>query len=346
MKDLNKNRIKISMKRRTLDKIIDTFLGGEDTRKDISSACNVSLTSVSRVSDAMLSTGLIKESFYSSNGERPITHLSLSESIKILVLDISSYVYTAYVTDHNYSCCFRYNYTYDPSSAFDDNLLTFISRCKLKYAESSRTVYAVCVLLPDENFSQRSLSPYPCAYIPSERDKDLIGSYVSVIWRHSDINYIKVSDAISSAMKYSSVKNAGCFGGTSYIFLGTKLSALHISQDGNATVCHAEGLIIDEGKTLTDMMSGGLTRRDFDTVIIRAANLLDCAFTTETLIIESDMYVFDDSDLHTLAKSFARIGRLTPFIVSRKSDPPLRVEGAARATVAHLIKCSLIASDE
>ena len=331
------------VKASTIEAIVDALCSSESiTKAEIIQRARVSSSTVSKVISALLDSGLIVEQrACGSNGGTSASRLSLSNKIHTAVIDLSSPIYSFNIISGGRSR-FRYTQPYDSSTDFAENLYSLLSRAisNARIAKGSRLCF--CVLYSD-NKSNCTTS----AYLPGTCDKDIIDGAVYDVLKHTPYTYISKSQAISNAVRSNIIGRAEGYGGVSYLFIGSSISAFSVSNDEKLICPDIRNLIIDGNTTAERYLDRCITRNDFEHLLMATVNFIDTAFRAPTLIIESDTFNVDESNVKVLARHYASARLTLPTIYpvySGGNEPDACVLSAARYTESAFFKAHLLRS--
>jgi hypothetical protein len=291
---------------------------------------------------SLVKSGAMTKKMFSANNQRPCYRLSVSQDLNIMVIDLSMPKYRMSIISGSLLCLFTAEHTYISDCSFEENLNIFLSRCGLKAKQSLFPFNAICVMYRDPN--QSAVETFQ-AHIPSFDDKVKIDRAIFSVFRQLPTLHTTVSKAIASAVRYRLIPSSNFAYGVSYIFVGSYASAFNISADSHITVCNVPKLVIDE-VPIKKLLPADLSKRDFDKLSIRLINFMSAAFAANSVIVESDTFVFDKDSMSDLAKFYAGYGEFAPTIFPSSSNPSISTLGAARETAYLVIKSFLQASNE
>lgn len=332
--------INLNVKKPSLDAMITAYSSGyAPTRQSVALACGVSEVTSGKVANALIKSGIMCEKQYSVNGERPAFHLFFDDSVRVMLIDISSSVYSMGIFDSYGQCVFRDMYTYDFELNFNDNFTVFLSRCGLKAKRSGHSFSAMCVMYSDEGQGSNPAYLNTKFYRANSSDKERIDSLVHSVFRKHPLCYFSTSEAISSAMRLNVSESSQFDNGTSYLFIGSYLSAMNISKNHDPIICSPQKMILPDGIPCEDYFLLHQYSKDAaDTLLAHFSLFLECAFNSGTIIVESDLYTFDEISVRRLGKLFATCGSLPPIVITSKNYPSLSMLGAIRKTLLDITK--------
>ena len=319
-----------------LDKIIDACLTCPTvTRSQVSAESGASLSSVGKVLQAMEQCRFTcKRLRQSSPNSKPSFHHTLNEAIAILVLDLSSSVYSMSIVTGNSECRFCEAYTFDQEISLMDNILAFFSRLGIKAVKQSFGISAVCVVTADPSPSD-DLRYYP--YLPSDNDLQDIDALIARFFKRQPILRVTASEAITAALKYRILSEGDQ--SAAYIYVGNTVRAsFHPSANEKPYVCQISDLLISDSTTLGEEHAQLMSEKQLCAILSRAVNFMNCAFSPERYLIEYDTVKFSSAALSSIKRTFALLNRPLPEIVTVSHTPGLAARGAAVLSMAKFIK--------
>ena len=331
------------VKAASIEAIVDALCSSESlTRAEIIQRANVSSSTATKVISALLDSGAIVEhrTYNSKNNALP-SRLSLSDKIHTAVIDLSSPIYSFNVISGGRSQ-FRYIQSYDSSMDFAENLYSLLSRAISNARITKGARLCFCVLYSDAKTNYTTN-----AYLPGICDKEIIDGVVYDVLKHIPYIYISKSQAVSDAVRLNTVSRAEGYGGVSYLFIGSSISAFSVLNDGNLICPDISNLIIDGGTTAAGFLARCLTRDDFEHLLMTAVNFIDTAYRAQAIIIESDTFTLDESLVKVLARHYtsARLSLPTIYpVYSGGKEANTCILSAARRTEASLIKAQILHS--
>ena len=329
---------KIELKTRpdVLDTLIRAYLSDNaPSRTSICEDTGISKPTASKVASALIDSGFMCERLFSLDGkERPRLHLFLRDSVRILLVDLSSSQFKMSILAGDASVVLESAYNYDSSITFDDNINIFLSRCGLSVKHSGVGFSAISVLYADSS-RINNLRQIP---LPSIKQKDTISHAILEILGKTPEKHLTISDAICEAVRFN-VNCTKVLSGVSYIFVGRTLLAFHAHTDSTKTVCAPERLLTnDETHVLQSPQSS--TKESVDEIFIRLCRFMDAAFSPSIIILESDIHEPDDRTAQRISRDFALAGHNPPLIstISAERGSPVHLSGIVRSTVYALVK--------
>ena len=336
----NINFIKLNVKKPSLDAMVTAYSSGyAPTRQSVALACGVSEVTSGKVANALIKSGIMCEKQYSVSGERPAFHLFFDDSVRVMLIDISSSVYSMGIFDAYGQCAFRETYNYDFELNFNDNFTVFLSRSGLKAKRSGHAVSAICVMYSDVGQGSNPAYLNTQFYRANSSDKERIDGLVYSVFRKHPLCFFGISEAISSAMHLNVSKSSQFDNGTSYLFIGSYLSAMNLSRNRDPIVCNPQKMILPDRIPCEDyFLSHPYSKDAADTLLAHFSLFLECAFNSGTIIVESDLYTFDYISVRRLGKLFAMCGSLPPITLTSNTYPSLSMLGAIRKTLLEIVR--------
>ena len=332
-------KIKINMRSELFNDLVRAFLSDNaPSRTSVCEDTGVCKITASKVACALIESGFMCEKLFSLNGkERPRLHLFLRDTVRVLLIDLSTPRFKMSIVANDASILFDSSYSYDSCIPFDDNVNIFLSRCGLSVRHSGYTFSAISVLYADNDQKSRTVSSPYQAILPSIRQKDTVSHAIYEIFRKTPETHLTVSDAICEAMRYDA-KGTDKMNGASYIFVGKSLLAFHCYRDGSKTVCSPEKLLSENEKN--SLYHSHLSSKDeIDNIFIRLCEFMDAAFSPSYILIESDLHTPDEVTAKKITRAFALSGKNSPILKVRTCvSNDLHIHGILRSTVFSLIK--------
>ena len=140
-------KMKQSHAKAVADHIISTR---QTTRKDISSACNISIMSATKAASLLFDSTLVNErERKNTKTNRPCGYISLSRENNFVVIDISSTPYKMICLDGELNSVCEYTYKYQSFFSESDNLRIFCERGYTYLNDNVKYYSGLCVLVPD-----------------------------------------------------------------------------------------------------------------------------------------------------------------------------------------------------
>jgi len=337
---------KLDVKRALLDRMIDSYLQDNCaiTRTSVAKSCGASKTSAGKIASALTNGGFMYERLYSDPGKHPALHLFSTQNFNVLIIDLSSAKYTLSIMSNDYKCLFEKSHEYDADISFEDNLGIFLSRCGLDARKSGKTYAATCVIYYDIPRNNNTSEFNRKAHLPSLSDKGITDKIIYSVFRRYPDLYISTTQAIGATVKYNIFPRHAQGNGVSYVFAGTYLCAFHATSHA-ITHCNISSLMVD-GRCAKDMIGTHLDHTELSLLLTRAVNLMYCAYNTDCVILESDVYDLDRGYTADISKAFARSGEFVSDLIVVSRATGAKYAGAVKATFVHTVKRCLIATDD
>ncbi len=328
-------KVKTTIKGELLSRLLAASCSGTaPTRKDIADICSSSLVTAGKVAKALRTSRLMIERKYSLDSSRPRSHISFSDELKILAIDLSSSVFTMRVCSVSGETSFFNKYIYCHEFSFEDNLNTFLSRLGMRAKLSGETFSAITVICPD---------PYGDG-MPALFDRETVSRTLFSFFNKGIVRFMTVSESVAAALEFNVLGNT-LPGGVCYIFLGQHISSFYVSPSKEISICHPERLIIDSKSSVKALVRSRLSKDEFDHLLAALVNHMDSAFSAPLVIIGSDICEPDEMTMRRISKLFAYAGVMPPMIKSSLDDPSLSLLGALRQTAFEIVSKYIIASD-
>lgn len=325
----------------TIDAIVNALCSSKSlTRSEIAQRANVSPSTAAKVISLLLSSGAIVErcTYNSENNALP-SRLSISDKIYTAVIDLSSPVYSFNVISGG-EMKFRYTHAYDPNIDFRDNLYALLSRAIANARIIKGATLGFCILYSDARKDQPTK-----AYLPGICDKDIISGVVYDVLKRHPYTYIAKSQAVLDAARFNIISRAEGYGGVSYLFIGSSISAFSVLNDGKLVCPDIQNFIIGNGITVGNYIKNCVTRNDFEKLLATAVSFIDTAYGAQTLIIESDTFKIDEACVKMLARHYtaARLSLPTIYpVYSGEQETDICILSAARRTEATIVRSHIL----
>jgi hypothetical protein len=342
MKRLKFGTKSLDIKEESLHRLIDSAVGCKDiTRASLSRASGVGLTTAGKLLSAMDSCGFTRRVFDRTgerNGHEKL-HL-LSDDLSILALDFSSRKYSAALIFDRGEQVIREEYRYDPNITFENNLMLFLSIIGKKLSALPYSASAICTVTADDSDSLTQSSAASFVYLPQSGDLRIIDELCAKFFKQCPIVHLTLSEAVRCSVKYGIVQRER-LGNVSYILFKDSFSAFYLPKKQPSIRFRAEGLIWDTESSFLEMVENAQTSREAAKIIMRLANLMDCAYPTDAFLVEYDRNLFEDELAHYVDLAF-KASEISPHSIiywdHHASIPEL---GAAASALSELIKSQI-----
>ena len=334
----NKN---LDIKSESLKRIVSATLAcSEITRESVSNRASVSLSTAGKLLSALDECRFTELKYNRNKGiGSPSKQHVFSDDISVLILDLSSSVYTAYTVFGKVKRVICEKHIYDSSLSFENNIIVFLSNVGLQISKLNYSVSAICTVIADnpERISYTSDAAY--AYIPRMQDLVTVNGYCARFFNAMPSLCLTNTEAITCAVRYNtfdiSVKSS-----FSYIGISNSLNAFYLPKSASAISCNIDMLMIDNSTLFTDLAQRATTSADIAILIARCINFMSCAYKPDDFWVEIDLGRF--SDIEKRVELFFRSAGL-PLPHAHYVDimPPATILGASLELMNDLI-CSHI----
>lgn len=337
-------QIETSVKASTVEKIIDAICSTQPTtRAEIAERSGVGLTTVYRVTQALIDSGLVSDRVKTATDgmrKRPCGHLSVTRRLCTAVIDLSSPVYSIDLIcgGERY---FHSTHKYDSSVCFEDNLFSFLSRAFSKLRLKENYALQICVIHAD----YPAPSTASQTVLPTVFDKSIIDNAIYDVCKRIPQLYVSKSQAVASAVKYNVVGKADGFGGASYLHIGSVLFGFSVLPDGHVLSCKPAELIFDNNLTVGEIAQRCITKNDFKLLLEKTVNYINSTFGAQILIIESDSFEIDSLCIKELSRKYTTLHLPMPIVYpihSGEEKPSVLTLAAARKSEAEFIKSHVL----
>lgn len=335
------NTIVTQIKPNAINSIIELICSSESvSRAELVKTTNLSTSTVSKAVRAMLDTGAIVEKRAPHEKAdakgAPESRIHLSNKICTAVIDLSSSIYSVNLICNGKSY-FRHTHKYDSSLDFRDNLYELLSRAFLKIRLKDGVAMSVCALYSDTEPLDRSTQ----VYLPNGLDREIVDETLYEVCRRITSEYVPKSHAIRDAVRFNVISRAGGLGGTSFLSIGSTLSAFYVSSDNATVSCKIQNLFIDNNTTAGEYVKRCFTKDQFESLLLKTVNFIDAAFGASTLVLESDTFEIDATTIKSISRGLATAKLTLPMIYPHYSggnDVGACVLAAAKLTESKFVR--------
>ncbi len=326
----------LHISRELIDKMTDACLTvPKITRAAIAEKAGVSLVTAGKFLAAMDECKFTYKKWHFPEDSRPAYCHTVNEALSILVIDTSSPSFSMSIIRGGSECRFYEQYDYDTGITFSDNLNLFLSRIGANAVKQPFGISAICILISNEKPADSLKLTNVCA--ATEDDIPALESAVARFFGIKPLLFIKLSEAISSALKHNATyTETGDM--LAHIYVGKGLSLSVYSDSEPICTCNIKNLLTSGTDTLDDMHQKMLSEDDLGKMLYKIVNFADCAFSPNKYIIEYDVTKFGSTALKYVKRAFAVAGKPLPEITSINHSAGLAVSGAATRAAAELIK--------
>ena len=262
---------------------------------------------------------------------------TFSDTLSILVIDISMPQYSMSIIRGHSGCQFHKTYSYNPYLSFYENLSSFFAREGEKVIDQPFGIAAICVIYADKRECNLSGFSKTSVHLPGQSDLDKIDSIIATTFGALPILHLKNSQAIKKAIQYRVSKGSLDNSSTTYIYIGVSISAVHFPRYGDPIICDANNILVNDRETVSDIIDKAISSEGLGNILYRIINFTHCAYSAERYIIEYDSLKFDARSLKELKRAFVLIGEALPEITTSSHIPGLAHFGAAVASEAECI---------
>ena len=339
-------RIDLTVKPQLLDKLLLEYLSGHaPSRLSAAEACNVSKVTSGKVADALISGGFMDVKIFSKGERRPSAHLLFSDKSSVLIIDLSGAVYKMCIVNPMGKILLTLSHAYDPEVSFEDNLNIFISRNGLKLKSSRLNFAAISVLYADAGRRGQLENMGRISYLPSILMRGYIEDVIFSILGRKVVSHLAVSEAIAEAVRFKAIDLDPLGRGISYIFIGSRVSSLHVYSNGSAVICAPQNMLTKA--ELTDIRNIRLIpKENADALFVKIADFMDSAFSPSILLLSSDILIPDRETGERICRKFTLTGRQAPIICTRDDSFPPEYLGASRAALLHIVKAHITSTSK
>ncbi len=262
--------------------ILNSILESDSpTRKSVADRTGYSEVTVGKVMQAIYSLSLAKKQIRKPDGNgRVCAHLMHSDSLRFLIIDVSTRRFAISIISSALTYDFYYSYSYSDALRYEENLLSFLNIGAQRLSESGLD-YSASVLIAD-NLGGRQCIGYVSEIAPPKAcDVSTIKSRISSIFGSAPDLTIPPDVAIKQYLVLKTESDSA------YILLGQTLSAYYLSKSGNITVCKPWNIIANNMSLCDYLCSSG----DISVIFSSAARLinsLDSTFSPKQITVQSD----------------------------------------------------------
>lgn len=336
---------KLDIKSSSLDRLVDAYLSQSvATRVNVAQKHCVSTSTSGKVASALVECGFAEQRLYADKGQRPSLHLFIKEGLNALVIDLSRGVYTMSIISPYGKCLFMRDHIYDTSLSYEDNLNVFLSRQGYQAKMAQKSFYTISVIFSDSKHLNAAALSDLDAYVPTMHDKDKTDRVIRSVFKRQAITYTNLSDALFAAINFGVVPSTDVSCGASYLFIGAQINAFNVSSRG-CVHCDIGSLIID-GDTCTALTRNRVSSDALELILTRIVNMMQCAFTSSSIIIDSDIYSLNEQMIRNICRNCAKAGVLTPTVIASTNASSITHTGAMKLALSNFIRTMIHASDE
>ena len=332
----NKN---LDIKNETIRHVISAALSCPDiTREAVSRRASVSLATAGKVLSALDDCRFTELKYIRDNriGSPSKSHV-LCPDLSVLVLDLSSSLYTAHIVFGKARRVISEKYKYNPAISFEDNVVVFLSNVGKRISKLDYSVSDICTVISDTPDRILYTSDATAAYVPRSSDLSTLNGYCARFFGLMPSLSLTKSEAIACAVRYD-VLDTPHEKELSYVSISDCIDAFYLPKSAPPVNCNVDRLMIDSSTLLSDFTQRANSSPDMALILSRCLNFMGCAFSTDEFWVEIDHSRF--SDIGKRVELFFKSVELTaPHIHYLDSEPPAAVLGASIE-----ILCSLITS--
>lgn len=338
MKHQKFNTVYLSVSQKIINDAIDACLSlSEKTRASLSARIGVSLPTAGKVLMALDASGFTEKRLEgSSETAKRSYHRFFSDTLKVLIIDLSEDEYTANLFEANSPRDFFESHICDNSLSVDGNLSVFFSRVLSKAKAKHYKIAAISVILPD----QQKAKPSSVTSNTSSTDIDrrLVDAVCAKIFKALPFTYLTKREAIGLAIKYNSAGRLSDSVDTVCLSHGRSPFMAYFGKDGVTIPCDIGNMMISDGLILSDIGSERFNSANAPLLLLKLINLADCAFSPQRYVIEFGAVKFDSELLKSYKSYFDLVGKSAPELITFSRDSSLSAFGAAAFTFAEFIK--------
>ncbi len=343
MKRLKFGNKKLNIKTEALNRLIDTSLTCDEiTRASVSKSASVSLATAGKLLTAMDECRFTDRIYKRDGGNGSPSKLHvIRDDISVLVLDLSSYSYSATVSLGNTKKVIFEKYTYGPELSFESNLLVFLSKIGMQISKLPYSVSAICTIIADDPERVLRTSHSSACYAVSCADVAVVNHTCAQLFGTMPILNLTLSQALTCAARYGIISCGGVRANLSYIRFGDSFDATYLPSKSAPVTFRFDRIILDEGKHFSTLAEAASSNYDLAYLIMRSINFMDCAYPTDSFFVEYDIDSLGEGIQDYISRSFKASDVFLPQIQYLSSHPSAASLGASVAALSSFIKAHI-----
>ena len=320
----------LNIKTDLLSKLIDSCLGcREMTRSEVSQLSCVSETTAGKLLSALDECRFTSLTYKRNpDGGSPQKLHSLSDNLSSLVIDLSKKTFSYSLIVGSGECKLYESRPFDPTVNGKENLTAFLSRVGAAVAEKKVAVSTVSVIVADESSSLPTLF----------KVREEICNFIAAFFGISPTLCIDRKESLAFAIKYNRINQNIESTRIAYILISDTPTAIFFPKSGDPITCSLESLMLTDRITAAEMLESATDENDVSHVLARISNLINCAYSPDSIIIEYEGIRIGAKTLSQIKNIFALTNSPLPELSISKCAPGLAHYGAAAASNAILIK--------
>ena len=334
---------KLNIKSEALHRLIDAALTCDEiTRASVSESASVSVATAGKLLTAMDECRFTDRVYKREDGSGSTSKLHVVRGdISVLVLDLSSYSYSATVTLGKTNKVIFEKHTYAPELSFENNILVFLSKIGMQISKLPFSVSAICTIIADdpERILRTSLSS--ACYAVSCADVAAVNHTCAQLFGTMPILNLTLSQALTCAARYGIISYGGIRADLSYIRFGDSFDATYLPSKAAPVSCRFDRLILDEGKRFSTLTEAASSSHDLAYLLMRSINFIDCAYPTDIFFVEYDKDSLGEGVQDRISRLFKASDILSPQIHYLNNRPSAASLGASVAALSSLIKAHI-----
>ena len=323
--------------------MIDTALACEEiTRTTVSQSASVSLSTAGKLLTALDECRFTNKIYKREDGCGSPSKLHvIREDISVLVLDLSSYSYSATISCGKVNKVIFEKYAYDPALSFESNLLVFLSKIGMKISKLSFSVSAICTIIADDPERLLRTSHASACYAVTCADVSVVNHTCAQLFGIAPILNLNLSQAIHCAANYGIISYRDMRANLSYIRFGDSFDSIYLPYKSAPVYYKFDRIILDDGKRFSTLAETASSSYDLAYLLMRSINLMDCAYPTDTFFVEYDIDCIGDGVQDYISRFFRASDITLPQIQYLGNNPSAASLGASVAALSSLIKAHI-----
>lgn len=340
MKRLKFPSKQLNIKNEALNRMIDTALACDEiTRTTVSQSASVSLATAGKLLSALDECRFTNKIYKKEDGCGSPSRLHvIREDISVLVLDLSSYSYSATISLGKINKVIFDKHPYDPTLSFESNLIVFLSKIGMETSKLPFPVSAICTIIADDPERILRTSHTSACYAVTSVDVAMVNHTCAQLFGIMPILNLTLSQALNSAAKYGIIGYGGVGANISYIRYGDSFDSIYLPHKSAPVSFKFDRVVIDESKRFSTLAENAGSSYDRAYLLMRSINLMDCAYPTDTFFVEYDLDSIGEGVQDYVSRLFKASDIPLPQIQYLSNQPSVASLGASVASLSSFIK--------
>ena len=337
MKRLKLGNKTLNIKSDSLQRLIDSALSSPHlTRSAIAKSASVSLATAGKLLSALDECAFTELKYKIDDGASYPSKLHVfRREISILVLDFSSYKYSAtivYGKGEKASC---FSHTPDQNLSFEGNATVFLSKIGKELSLLPYCPISICTIVADDPQNMVKTASTPSSYLPQAKDMAIVNDICIRFFATIPALCLTYSQAIKCALKYDIFQLTIRDKSVSHIRLSDTLEATHLPSHSSPAPIKLNKLIIN-GKRFPSAWERAQDVDEAAYLLAHVISLIDCTHDNGFILMEYDSNRFGGIE-ERIDHIFKATNTPLPAIAYYDLKPQGATLGAAAAALSALI---------